>query len=105
MVQLPSPLDQIRPRLEREFGLRLKGVMLFGSRARGDHRPDSDVDLLVLLDPPFSLAQDQSRVVHALYPVQLETEFLMHALPVDASDYASQRLAIFREIRKEGVAL
>lgn len=26
-------------------------IILFGSRARGDHRPDSDVDLLVIL--PF----------------------------------------------------
>jgi predicted nucleotidyltransferase len=25
-------------------------VILFGSRARGDHRPDSDVDLIVVLD-------------------------------------------------------
>ena len=25
-------------------------VILFGSRARGDHRPDSDVDLLVICD-------------------------------------------------------
>ena len=25
-------------------------VILFGSRARGDHRPDSDVDLLVVRD-------------------------------------------------------
>ena len=26
--------------------------LLFGSRARGDHRPDSDVDLVVIIDPP-----------------------------------------------------
>jgi len=105
MVQLPPPLEQIRPRLEREFGARLRGVVLFGSRARGDHRADSDVDLLVLLAPPFSLSEDQHRVVHALYPVQLESELLMHALPVDASDYESQRLAIFRTVRREGVPL
>ena len=29
-------------------------VVLFGSRARGDHRPDSDVDLLVTLSPGTS---------------------------------------------------
>ncbi len=29
-------------------------VILFGSRARGDHRPDSDVDLLVIVDEGVS---------------------------------------------------
>ncbi len=27
-------------------------IILFGSRARGDHRPDSDLDLAVILDSP-----------------------------------------------------
>jgi hypothetical protein len=33
----------------REYGGRLVGLHLFGSRARGDHRPDSDADVAVVL--------------------------------------------------------
>ena len=39
---------------EREADLRAQGVAhaaLFGSVARGDDRPDSDIDILVDLDP------------------------------------------------------
>ncbi len=32
------------------FGAQLQGIVLFGSVARGTERPDSDVDLLVVLD-------------------------------------------------------
>lgn len=32
----------------KKYGI--KAVWIFGSRARGDHRPDSDVDLLIRLD-------------------------------------------------------
>ena len=43
--------DQLR---RNERALRERGVAhaaLFGSRARGDHRPDSDTDILIEVDP------------------------------------------------------
>jgi hypothetical protein len=47
--------QQIIARLrEHEAALRARGVAhaaLFGSRARGDHRPDSDTDILIEIDP------------------------------------------------------
>lgn len=37
----------VRP-VAQKYGI--KAIRLFGSRARGDNRPDSDVDLLIRLD-------------------------------------------------------
>lgn len=47
-------LKAMRPRLEEQG---VTHLALFGSRARGDNKPDSDVDLLVEVDPngKFSL--------------------------------------------------
>ena len=44
----------LRPSLEAEG---VRHIALFGSRARGTHRPDSDVDLLIEVaeGTPFSL--------------------------------------------------
>ena len=40
------------------YGSRLTSLVLYGSVARGDHRPDSDVDVLVVVkDPPRGWAQ------------------------------------------------
>jgi predicted nucleotidyltransferase len=39
---------------KHESSLRARGVRhaaLFGSRARGDHRPDSDIDILIDIEP------------------------------------------------------
>ena len=48
-------LSQHKPELQRRFGvLRLA---LFGSRARGQCRPDSDADLLVAFDGPADSAR------------------------------------------------
>jgi len=48
-------LDRLR---ESERALRERGVThaaLFGSRARGDNRPDSDIDIMVEIAPDFPM--------------------------------------------------
>lgn len=46
-------------------------IILFGSRARGDERKDSDWDLLILTDYPVSF-QDEPRFRHHLFDLELE---------------------------------
>lgn len=46
-------LREVRPRLAREFGVRR--IAIFGSYARGDQREDSDIDVLVEVDPSIGL--------------------------------------------------
>jgi uncharacterized protein len=46
-ADLVKSLAALRPQLEAEG---VQHLALFGSRARGDHRPDSDIDLLVEVD-------------------------------------------------------
>lgn len=42
-------VGELKRRLQRRFGNRLAAVYLFGSRARGDHRPNSDADVAVFV--------------------------------------------------------
>lgn len=48
-------------------------TILFGSEARGDARPDSDIDLLILVDgDKMSLAQEEA-ITLPLYELELKT--------------------------------
>ena len=47
--EIAALLADLKRRLERRFGDRLVALYLFGSRARGDDEPDSDVAVAVLL--------------------------------------------------------
>ena len=51
-------LKRFRTALEEVYGERLERVVLYGSRARGDARPDSDYDVAVFLrDMPDRVAE------------------------------------------------
>ena len=72
----------IRDRLV--FSLRPESLWLFGSRARREHRPDSDFDILVVLpDEPATIATDYR---HALEPL-LGSGLPCDVVPCPHSDF------------------
>ena len=95
-------LSRVKSILQQAFGERLRGVILYGSEARGTAEPDSDIDLLVLLDGPVTW-DDSKTSIHALYPLVLESERLIHAVEVDAAEYEAQEWPLYRMVKSEGI--
>jgi len=91
--------------LAKQYGKRLKGVILYGSMARGESTTASDIDLLVLLDSPLDYFAELWNLIDVLYPVQLESEQLISAKPVLFNDYEMGSLSLYRNARREGVAV
>ncbi|MFZ1039698.1 MAG: nucleotidyltransferase domain-containing protein [Anaerolineales bacterium] len=97
--------QQCKNVLAKYYGKRLKGVNLYGSVASGQATSSSDIDLLVLLDPPMDYFAELRRIVDILYPVQLESEQLISAKPVSVSDFETGAIALYRNARREGIAV
>ncbi len=99
-------LDRIKRNLEDLYSDRLKGVVLYGSEARGESRPDSDIDILVLLEGPVCVWRERNRIINALYDVQLQVpQRHLSLLPLDLDEYSAQEFALLRNARREGVLL
>jgi predicted nucleotidyltransferase len=90
--------------VRERLGSRVRRIVLFGSRARGDARSDSDYDVLVVVDRRSPEVRD------ALLAIEVDLldrhGSLMACLLRDEREWAaSQGLPIGLNVAREGVAL
>ena len=75
--------------------------MLFGSRARGDHRPDSDYDIAVFIKGEWDLWNEIGVLAEITTDILSETDAVISAKPFIAGSYR-QRTGFMHQLRKDG---
>ena len=101
-AQERATLDRLAAELRRRFGARLAAVTLFGSRARGEGRDDSDLDVLVLVR---ALTRDERRaVIDFAADLGVESGLVLSLLVADAARFSAD-LPLARAVAAEGVPL
>ena len=88
--------------LKALYGRRLRRVILYGSWARGDARPDSDIDLLIVLDRVDDRFEERHVMSEILYKHSLANDTVVSALPVAESDFDDSRRPVIVNARREG---
>ena len=96
-------LQRIKSILQDAFGDRFNGVILYGSEAHDQADPDSDIDLLVLLQGAVNHQKDSWTCINSLYDLVLELERPIHAKPVNVAQYKKQEYPLYREVKREGI--
>lgn len=91
--------------LSSHYGAQFRGLVLYGSMARRQAGVTSDIDLLVLLRPPFDYFLELRNIIELLYPVQLESEQLISAKPAALDEFEQGVIQLYRNAQREGVRL
>jgi predicted nucleotidyltransferase len=94
---------QVADDLRRLYGERLKSVLLFGSWTRGDAHPESDIDLLVVLDRIDSTWDELRRMDAVLWRHSFENDAVVTALPVSQEDVDQGTKPVLVRAQTEGL--
>lgn len=87
--------------LERYYRSQLKGLVTYGSATRNQADPSSDVDLLALLGQPFDYFHELRRIVELLYPMQLESDWLISARRAGWDEFEAGGVQLYRIAKRE----
>jgi predicted nucleotidyltransferase len=87
------------------YGPRLRRVVLFGSWARGDAHPESDIDLLVVLDRVDSPWDELRRMDEVLWRHSYQNAAVISAVPVAERELDDAARPLLIRARAEGRAV
>lgn len=85
------------------YGKRLRGVFLYGSRARGDQLPDSDVDILVVLDQLGPYGQELARTSALASDLSLDVGVLISRAFASDADWKTSAKPFLASARVDAV--
>lgn len=107
--QIPSAvrqaLNDLQQALAQIYGERLRGIYLYGSYARGDYHPDSDVDVIIALEGMVNPSQEIDRIGDRVAAICLERNILIATFPVPEKWLETRKSPLFENVRREGIRL
>ena len=104
-TQQSSVLTELRRGLAGALGDRFEAAYLFGSRARGEQRPDSDVDVLVVVRGPFDYGDMIRRTSSLISTLSLRYDTVISRAFVSKDRFERERSPFLLNVRREAVAV
>jgi len=102
---LAELLKRLRLELLRLLGEQLEAIYLYGSQARGDARPDSDVDVLIVLRGQFDYFQMVERTGQVATDFSLEYDTVISLAFASKENFEHKLSPFYMNVRLEGIAV
>ncbi|NEO26336.1 MAG: nucleotidyltransferase domain-containing protein [Kamptonema sp. SIO4C4] len=96
-------LSQLRSHLENLYGDRLVHLILFGSQARGEATPDSDIDILIVLKGTVNIGEEIQRTSPIIATLSLNYNIVLSRLFMNQETFTKKSSPLLRNIRQEGI--
>jgi len=98
-------LDEAKKYLEQIYRDKLKGIILYGSYARGDFTDGSDIDIIILLEDMKDPIAERERYFDVIWELDLKYDTVISIIPIKEEEYRTRRLPIILNAKREGVSI
>ena len=100
---LDTILREFRHGLEEIYGSRLVQVVLFGSQARDEAEPDSDIDVMLVLRGPVNPHDEIRRLSAFKGELCLRYDVVVSCVYMSEEGFCSEQSPLMLNVRREGV--
>ena len=99
-----SPMIEVKKAVSRQASN--AKVVLFGSRARGDSKPDSDWDVLILVDKERITAKDFEEINYPIFEIGFQIgEYISPKLYTFKEWEARKFTPFYKNVEQEGIVI
>ena len=102
-VPLKDLLSELKSRLMALYGVRLKGLCLYGSYARGDEHTESDVDILIIVDRVERYGLEIERTSELISELSLKYHRSISRIFVTDDDWKHRDTPFLSNAREEAI--
>ena len=99
-----SILKELAAALRALYRDRYLGLLVYGSEARGEAGPHSDIDVLLILRDAAKPSREVDRIADILTDFNLRYGVLVSVLPVAEEKFEKAEGPFWRNVRREGIA-
>ena len=103
--KLKTILAELRSHFEQLYGDRLTQMVLYGSQARGDADPNSDIDVLVVLKAPVQVGEEIDRTIPIVADLSLHNDVVISCNFMNEERFTNYQGPLLRNIRREGILI
>jgi uncharacterized protein len=96
-------LEKLKRGLIQIYGDQVDRILLYGSRARGDERPDSDIDILVVLKDDFNYSEMLRLSSDFAASLSLENDVVISRAFVSKEQFENRQTPFLMNVRREAV--
>ena len=101
-------MDLYISEIKKIYGPHLRQIILYGSYARGDYKPDSDVDIMILLDmSDLDLKEYSQQLSYMTYDFNMDNDLDIKPIAKSENHFKKwvENYPFYANIHKEGVIL